>query len=72
MNYSLPLGTYRHYKGNLYKVIAIGEHTETDESLVIYSPVDNPDKYWVRPLDMFLETIEVDGVTIPRFAPENQ
>ena len=28
--------TYRHYKGNEYKILLIAKHTETEEELVIY------------------------------------
>ncbi len=68
----LPLGIYHHYKGNLYRVTAIGRHAETEEALVIYqglydSPEFGPNPWWVRPLTSFCETVEVAGVTRPRF-----
>ncbi len=65
---SIPVpGTYRHYKGNHYEVLMIGTHTETQEKLVIYKALYEPFEVWVRPLEMFLETVEVDGVVVPRF-----
>lgn len=62
--------TYRHYKGGLYRVVAISLHSESLESLVIYETLyDNPkSKYWARPLDMFVGSIEVDGKLVERFA----
>lgn len=65
----LKIGTYKHYKGNLYKVIGIAKHSETLEELVVYECLyDNPQsKLWVRPLTMFFEEVEVDGKKIPRF-----
>lgn len=61
-------GTYRHYKGNEYEVIGVGLHTETEEKLVVYRSIEHPEKLWVRPYDMFFETIEKDGEVIERFA----
>ena len=63
----ISLGTYRHYKGNEYKVIAIAKHTETSEDMVVYQALYEPFDYWVRPLEMFNETVEVEGIVIPRF-----
>ena len=64
----LEPGTYKHYKGNLYKVYFIATHSETEEPLVVYQALYGECGHWVRPLSMFLETVEVDGQTIPRFA----
>lgn len=60
---------YKHYKGNKYLVLAIGKHSETTEDMVIYvSLYDNPEsQVWVRPLGMFMETIEFQGKALPRF-----
>jgi len=63
-------GTYQHYKGNKYRVLGMGRHTEADEYFVVYSPVESkPDMpaIWLRPYQMFIETVEVGGKTIPRF-----
>ncbi len=58
-------GRYKHYKGNVYEVIATGRHSETLEKLVIYKSADG--EWWVRPEDMFLEDVEVNGKKVPRF-----
>jgi len=59
---------YQHYKGNLYKVLGVAKHSETLEELVIYEPQYKSDsKYWVRPLKMFMEKVELNGQKVPRF-----
>lgn len=62
-------GRYRHYKGNAYEVVGKALHSETLEVLVVYRPLYGDGNLWVRPRDMFLEDVEVDGVRTPRFAP---
>lgn len=66
---ALPLGKYRHYKGGEYEVIAVARHSETLEALVVYRPLYNDTGYWVRPLAMFTEKVEIDGQLKPRFSP---
>lgn len=61
------LGKYLHYKGNEYEVIGVGVHTETEEKLVIYKALYDLNQTWIRPYDMFFETVEIDGKVIPRF-----
>lgn len=63
----IKLGKYRHYKGNNYEVIDIATHSETLEKLVVYKALYGDKQIWCRPLEMFLEDVEVDGVKIPRF-----
>ena len=58
---------YRHYKGNKYKVIAIGQHTETLEELVIYEALYDKHNIWCRPISMWEEEVEIDGKRIRRF-----
>lgn len=63
----LKLGKYRHYKGNEYEVLHVAKHTETEEDLVVYKAISDPEKVWVRPLTMFIEDVEIDGKIVPRF-----
>lgn len=62
-------GTYKHYKGNLYRVIGVAKHSETLEEFVVYEALyDNPkSKLWIRPKAMFEEDLEVEGKTVRRF-----
>ncbi|WP_372609412.1 DUF1653 domain-containing protein [Halomonas sp.] len=68
---TLPVpGIYRHYKGPLYEVIGPAHHSETEEPLVVYRALYGDYGLWVRPLAMFMETVEVQGEPVPRFALE--
>jgi cyclomaltodextrinase / maltogenic alpha-amylase / neopullulanase len=66
---TLQLGRYRHFKGAEYRVIGVAKHTETLEDMVVYEALYEHDlgKLWVRPLSMFLESVEIDGKTVSRF-----
>jgi hypothetical protein len=64
----IALGRYRHYKGGEYQVLGVVRHSESLEPMVLYRPLYNDSGDWVRPLAMFLETVEVDGKRQPRFA----
>lgn len=63
----LTLGLYQHYNDNLYQVIGLSRHSETLEELVVYQALYGDYGLWVRPLSMFLESVEKDGNVIPRF-----
>ena len=63
----VPQGIYRHYKGNLYQVLHTAQHSETEESLVVYRCLYGEYGVWVRPLAMFVETVEFNGKEVPRF-----
>lgn len=63
----IELGKYQHFKGSFYQVLHIARHSETEEALVVYHPFDKKDDIWVRPLNMFNETITRDGKTLQRF-----
>ncbi len=71
--YTMPpvAGTYRHYKGQRYRVLGTARHSETMELLVVYQALYGEHGLWVRPADMFAETIEVNGEPIARFALES-
>ena len=60
-------GRYRHFKGNEYEVISIARHSETMEPLVVYRALYGDHGVWVRPADMWNETMERDGKTYKRF-----
>jgi hypothetical protein len=60
-------GCYRHYKGNDYQVIGIARHSETEEELVVYRKLYGDGSLWVRSLAMFVESVSVDGLSVPRF-----
>ncbi len=63
---------YKHYKGHLVKVTAIGRHSETREWMIVYEKLEDGDGYkkgeiWIRPRVMFEEDVIKDGKTFPRF-----
>ena len=60
-------GRYRHFKGKEYTVLGIASHSETLEQLVVYRQEYGNHGLWVRPLEMFLETVEREGRRVPRF-----
>jgi hypothetical protein len=63
-------GLYEHYKGKRYRVHGVVRHSETLEEMVLYDCLYENDlgKTWVRPLDLFLSTIEIEGRVRERFA----
>ncbi len=57
---------YQHYKGNHYRILALGKHSESGEELVTYKRVED-DAVYSRPKTMFFDEIEKDGKKITRF-----
>ena len=51
---------YRHYKGNLYEIIALAKHSETLEDMIVYRAVTDG-KTWVRPYSMWNEVVDDKG-----------
>ncbi len=65
-------GLYRHFKGNYYRVLSIARHSETTEPMVVYQALYGDNGIWVRPADMWNETVERDGKVFQRFHPLNR
>lgn len=63
----IKAGVYRHYKGLDYQVFSVARHSETEEWLVSYRCLYGDYSWWVRPLAMFNESVEIDGSQVPRF-----
>lgn len=65
---SLSRGIYQHYKGQLYQVLHVATHSETEEKLVVYQCLYGDYSIWVRSLSMFTESISLeDDRELPRF-----
>lgn len=60
-------GRYRHFKGNEYEVIGTARHSETLEEYVVYKALYGDGGLWIRPKEMWNETVERDGKTFKRF-----
>lgn len=63
----MKLGLYRHYSGKTYLVLGAALHTETLEPMVVYQRLYGDYGLWVRPQDMFEETVTIEGKVQPRF-----
>jgi hypothetical protein len=61
---------YRHYKGGIYEIVceALLE-SDTDVIMMIYKSEEG--LIWARPREVFFETVQHEGQTVPRFAPIN-
>lgn len=64
-------GLYKHYKGATYEVLGEAVNSENKEELIVYqefneNKIENA-RIWVRPKNMFLEEVEIEGIKKPRF-----
>ena len=67
----LEKGLYQHYKGNMYEVYTTAQHSETEEWMVVYKALYGDEGMWVRPYDMFVSKVEVNGQMTERFKKVN-
>ena len=59
--------TFRHFKGNLYRLEGFAKDSETLEDMVVYRALYGERSLWVRPAKMFFKTVERAGKTMKRF-----
>lgn len=64
---------YKHFKGREYIVLNVARDSETTDEVVVYqaqydSPEFGKNQIWVRSLNDFCGTKEVDGKIVDRFA----
>ncbi len=64
----LKAGIYQHFKGQRYEVLDVARHSETGDEYVVYRALYGERGLWIRPLAMFVETIERNGRLVKRFA----
>ena len=58
---------FRHFKGNHYRLEGFAKDSETLEEMAVYRALYGEGGLWVRPAQMFFETIERDGKRMKRF-----
>lgn len=63
----IEAGLYQHYKGSEYWVLGTARHSETEEWMVVYQALYGEKGFWLRPLSMFQENVNINGQQVPRF-----
>ena len=67
----LKPGVYRHYKGKSYLVLMTGRLESNLEEHVVYVPLydmpESPSRIWIRSLDDFTASLQVNGLIKRRF-----
>jgi len=73
MDQVVKLGKYQHFKGKFYEVIGLAKNSENaSEEFVVYKALYESNEFpngqiWIRPKQMFLDTVNIDGKEVPRF-----
>lgn len=67
-NNYVPHKKYQHYKTKqFYEIVGLALHTETNEEVVVYKALYGDNQMWVRPKEMFFDTVFYNGQKIMRF-----
>jgi hypothetical protein len=61
-------GVYRHHKGQDYEVLGVARDSETEAEFVVYRALYGERGLWIRPLAMFMESVDKGGISVPRFS----
>ena len=51
----------------MYEVFMTAQHSETEEWMVVYKALYGEEGMWVRPYDMFMEKVNIEGKDVERF-----
>jgi len=62
-----PGQKFRHYKGGIYEFVCEATQESDLTPVIVYRSHNG--SYWTRPKQVFFETVEVNGQTLPRFSP---
>ena len=62
---------YRHFKGNIYKLVGIAKDSETLEDMVVYQAMYGEGQLWIRPKEEFFGKVERNGKVVERFQEIN-
>lgn len=58
--------TYKHFNGQLYKVLFMATDSETNEEVVVYEALYGKHLIWTRPYDLFVSLVDKEKY------PENE
>ncbi len=64
-----PGQIWRHYKGGMYRIVALPQNNQTDElyDSVVYEDISDTSKIWVQSKERFLGKEDWQGETVARF-----